>query len=256
MSLIRMSFFSDALNMYTGANVILPLPRYSDTDVSDLPVLILLHGMGDDFTAWQRKTSVERYALEHGIAVIMPDGGLSCYENMAHGATYADYIGSELMQIMGKIFPLTRNPTKTHIAGCSMGGCGALKLALKNPENYASVGCFSASHLEYRPNQRRNQAMIRLAFGDQLEKRDAEITADAIAAAKGSHPLKIWHGCGDQDILKEAALEAKAFLENLGGSIDYHFEMMPGKHDWALWDEMLKHYLATLNLPEPEVHLL
>lgn len=256
MSLIRMHFFSEALNMCTGANVILPLPRRCDEPVSDLPVLILLHGMGDDFTAWQRKTSVERYALEHGIAVIMPDGGLSCYENMAHGGAYADYIGSELMQHMGKIFPLTCDPAKTHIAGCSMGGCGALKIALKNPEKYASAGCFSASHLEYRPDHRRNREMIRRAFGDRLEARDAEIIADAIAAGKNGRPMKIWHGCGDSDTLKDAALESKAFLETLGNGIDYHFEMLPGAHDWALWDEMLRRYLASLKLPKPEVHLM
>ena len=92
MSLIEMHVFSEALNKSTCVNVILPMPRRSALPPEGLRVLTLLHGMGDDYSAWLRKTNVERYALERGVAVVMPDGGLSCYHNMARGGRYRDYI--------------------------------------------------------------------------------------------------------------------------------------------------------------------
>ena len=64
MSLIQMNFFSEALNRMTSANIILPTPRRASAPLRDVPVLYLLHGMGDDHTVWLRKTGVERYALD------------------------------------------------------------------------------------------------------------------------------------------------------------------------------------------------
>ena len=128
MSLIQMRLFSQALNMFTPVNVILPQPRDAHRELQPLPTLYLLHGMGDDATAWMRKSCVECYALEHGLAVVMPDGGLSCYENMIHGERYRDYLLLELPHVMRSCFPMSPRREENFIAGCSMGGCGALKL--------------------------------------------------------------------------------------------------------------------------------
>lgn len=256
MSVIRMHFFSETLGMCASANVILPLPRSADVPVQDLPVLYLLHGMGDDYTSWLRKTAAERYALEHGIAIVMPDGALSCWEDMIHGRRYRSYITKELPQIIRSSFPVSRDREKTFIAGCSMGGFGALKLALANPEQYSCAGCFSAAHFEYRPDSPRHNAMLQRVYGDQLDAYDAQIVRDAVSANAGDLPLNIWHSCGDQDALKQNALISRAFFEGMQpGSIRYQFEMLPGKHDWALWDASLKHFLQTLNLNQSEVQL-
>ena len=50
MSLIEMHVFSEALNKSTDVNIILPLPRRAELPPDGLPVLTLLHGMGDDYT--------------------------------------------------------------------------------------------------------------------------------------------------------------------------------------------------------------
>ena len=256
MSLFQMRCFSKTLNMATEISIILPLPRDVQAEASDLPVLYLLHGMGDDDTSWMRKTSIERYALEHRIAVVMPDGVLSCYENMVHGAHYRDYIAMELPQIIQTNFPVSRDRERNFIAGCSMGGCGALKLAMAYPEKWSRVGCFSASHLEYRPDSPRNQAMIRRAFGDQLQKRDAEIIQDIQSANAGSLPLNVQLYWGDHDILREHAQLCRDHFESLPeGSIHCEWKMLPGSHDWALWDACIRQYLLSLELPKPEVQL-
>lgn len=257
MSVIQMRFFSETLNIFTSANIILPLPRDVKKEVHDLPVLTLLHGMGDGYSAWLRKTAIERYALEHGVAVVMPDGELSCYENMVHGYRYRDYITTELPKFILDTFPVSSDREKNFIAGCSMGGFGALKLGLACPEKWSSIGCFSAAHFEYQPPSPRNQAMLARVYGGQIEAYDAQIAADALAVNAGKLPVRIWHSCGDEDALKTNALKSRDFFENLpAGAIDYHFEMFPGHHDWALWDESAQRFMQALNLSKPEVRLL
>ena len=251
MSLIEMRIFSEALNMSTGVNIILPMPRRSELPPDGLRVLTLLHGMGDDYTSWLRKTSVERYALERGVAVVMPDGGLSCYHNMLHGGRYRDYILDELPGLLRAMLPLSARREDNLIAGCSMGGFGALKLGLSRPEQYAAIGCFSAAHMEYRPEHPRNKAMLARVYGDTLDACDAQIERDIHAVNAGSRNIRIWHACGDNDVLQTNALKSRSFFEALPpGAIEYSFETLPGKHDWALWDRMLAEFMLLLPAAE------
>ena len=261
MSLIRMNFFSKALNLSVPVNVILPLPRNARAEVRELPTLYLFHGMGDDHTSWLRKTAIERYALEAGLAVIMPDGALSCYENMAHGARYRDFMADELPRVMRETFPLSADREKNFIAGCSMGGFGALKLGFAEPEKWSAIGILSGAHMEYRPDSPRVQAALWRVYGGDIDACDAKIVRDVLRD-NGSGPadpqplLRVWHACGDADRLRENALKSRAFFESLPeGRIRYHFEALPGSHDWALWDAMAARFIQWLDLPKPEVHL-
>ena len=253
MAVIEMRFFSKSLSLSTSVQVILPMPRRADAPVNPLPTLYLLHGMGDDDTAWLYKTNIERYATEVGLAVIMPDGELSCYENMAHGCAYRDYILDELPRVMRSCFPLSDKREENFIAGCSMGGFGALKLGLAAPEDYAVIGCFSAAHMEYQPDSCRNRQMLELVYGDHLAEIEAQIERDALNPDKPQQ--SIWHACGDNDVLKDNALKTRDFLRGISG-LNYHFEMLPGRHNWALWDEMARRFILSLKLKKPEVALL
>ena len=256
MSLIRMNFFSKALNMATSVNVILPLPRSAQAEARDLSALYLLHGMGDDHTSWLRKTAIERCALGAGLAVILPDGGLSCYENMAHGPRYRDYIADELPRVMRETFPLSAAREKNFIAGCSMGGFGALKLGFAEPEKWSAIGILSAAHMEYVPDSPRVRNALWRVYGGDIDACDARIVRDIERDNASGPDLRVWHACGDRDRLRENALKSRAYFASLPkGSIRYRFEEFPGGHDWALWDAMAARFIQWLDLPKPEVHL-
>ncbi len=90
MALLHINYFSDALyGKSTSVDVILP-----DGDVPECGyrVLWLLHGMSDDETMWQRRTSIERYADAHKIAVVMPGVQISCYSDMSHGYPFYPFV--------------------------------------------------------------------------------------------------------------------------------------------------------------------
>ena len=83
---LQINYKSDALKKGTQVNVIIPKSKKS------FKTLWLLHGLSDDHTAWLRKTSIERYAIEHGIAVVMPNAERSRYTNTSYGEKYFDFI--------------------------------------------------------------------------------------------------------------------------------------------------------------------
>lgn len=256
MSLIQMNFFSEMLNMFTPVNVILPQPRDVRAELRDLPALYLLHGMGDDYSSWLRKTAIERYALAAGLAVIMPDGALSYYENMAHGARYRDYIGIELPRYMRQTFPLSAVREKNFIAGCSMGGFGALRLGLTQAESWSAIGAFSCAHIVYRPNIPRVQAVIQPIYDGAMDACDAQTEAAALLDNVSGPELRIWHAWGDADALRRDALISQAFFDALPKrQIHYRCTEFSGRHDWALWDDMAARFIDWLELPTPEVHL-
>ena len=82
MALIHVDFFSEVLGMSSQMEVILPQQTEGQIGIGHVekqnkyPVLYLLHGMTDNQTIWTRNTSIERYAAEHGIAVVMPNAHL------------------------------------------------------------------------------------------------------------------------------------------------------------------------------------
>lgn len=253
MALNQLHFYSDALGRYSTVNVILPLPRRLHGGMKPLPVLYLLHGMGDDYTAWIQRTGVEEYALRAGLAVVMPDGGLSCWENMAHGGAYRSFILDELPRVLRACMPLSGRREENFIAGCSMGGFGALKLGLAAPEMWSVIGCFSAGYREYRSDSPRMREMLRNAYDNGLREIEAQVERDILRAARLD--TQIWHGCGDRDTLRTYAEEARDFMAGVDG-LDYSFHLMEGGHNWLLWDRMLERFIADLPLAAPEARLM
>src|SRR5437868_6066068 len=139
-------FFSDVLGLTVTAHVLLPqkterqigLAGGAKTD-GGFPTLTLLHGLSDDHTIWSRRTSIERYAAARNLAVIMPAAGRSFYQDMASGARYWTFVSEELPAILRHFFPLSEKRADNFVAGLSMGGYGAMRLALAHPERFAAA---------------------------------------------------------------------------------------------------------------------
>ena len=150
MALIHTDFFSDALGMCVEMDVILPEETKGQIGMEGRDgkggwkTLYLLHGMSDDHTIWQRRTSIERYASEKGIAVVMPSTQLGWYTDMHCGYKWFTYISEELPRVCRAFFPrMSHRREDTFACGLSMGGYGALKLALRAPETFSCAASLS-----------------------------------------------------------------------------------------------------------------
>src|SRR6185503_13247898 len=148
MILNEIKFFSETLGLLSSMYVLLPkrtMPEMKSKRSPKYKTLYLLHGHSDDHTAWQRYTSIERYAEDLNLAVVMPAVHLSFYNDMAHGGKYWQFISEEVPTLVRDIFPLSAERKDNFVAGLSMGGYGAFKMALTHPERFAAAASLSGA---------------------------------------------------------------------------------------------------------------
>src|SRR5262245_4545111 len=125
MALCDVHRYSELLQKHVGMHVILP-----DAADGPFPTFYLLHGLSDDYTNWMRRTRVEFYAMNLPLIIVMPDGYRGFYTNTESGVPYARYIAEETVGFVERTFPAARSRETRFIGGLSMGGYGALRLAL------------------------------------------------------------------------------------------------------------------------------
>ncbi|MBP9212044.1 MAG: esterase family protein, partial [Bacteroidetes bacterium] len=127
------SLFSTSLNSISRYTVILPEGYHKGEE--RFPVLYLLHGLGGSYTNWVEKTGLIRYAKDHRLIIVTPDGGDGWYSNspLVPNARYEDHLMIDVIPSVEKKYRTIRTKFHRSIAGLSMGGYGAVKLALKYP---------------------------------------------------------------------------------------------------------------------------
>jgi len=244
MALLQCSFFSESLEISVSMNVILPQGRKD----RPLKTLYLLHGLSDDHTAWCRKTSIERYAEEYGLAVVMPAVNRSFYTDMAHGAKYWTFVSEELPALARSWFPLSDRREDNFAAGLSMGGYGALKLGLAHPDRFAAVASLSGAVDVDRLVREGFAADIPNIVGDRKAVAGTDMDLFALAervAGKADAPL-LFQCCGTEDFLYEDNLRFRDRCRSLGLPLTYEDE--PGTHEWGYWDRKIQRALSWLPL--------
>jgi enterochelin esterase family protein len=142
------SFDSRALGTAEPYSVLLP-PSYMKEPSRTYPVLYFLHGLNNDHTSW----TVDRYGnLQNAIEAMMlakktpefimvhPHGDSSFYCNFIDGSRrYEDLIVHDLIELMETQYRAKKGRENRALGGTSMGGFGALKIAMKFPELFASA---------------------------------------------------------------------------------------------------------------------
>lgn len=250
MAFLQIQFFSEALNVSSAVNVILP-EAYQGIGMDgaggmDLPdVLYLLHGYSDDHSIWMRRTSVERYAAAHNLAVIMPAVNHSYYCNEVHGERYWDYVSEELPQVMHRFLCLSDDPDHTYVAGLSMGGYGAMRLALTYPERFGAAASFSGvvdlTDLFYEEFRRDE---IQRIFGETDDIRGTELdTLDLMKKnADADHKPRLYVSCGTSDFLFHQQGPFVSALKKNGWDVTY-VKKKGAIHEWGFWDEQIRAFI-------------
>ncbi len=246
MAFFRTHFFADALGVCTRANVL--LPDRPDPAVP-LPALYLLHGLSDDETIWMRRTSLELFASDRNLAIVMPDGGRSFYSNLRSGQRFFDYVAEELPSLMERWFRLDPRREGRFVAGLSMGGYGALKAALSRPDRYAAAAGLS-SVCDVRWVRDGNKAiwdsMLPPGTAEPPPDLDLFALAERVAARPAAERPALFQYCGTDDFLWQDNLRFRDRLRELG--LAPRWEEGPGGHCWENWNERIQHVLDWLPL--------
>lgn len=259
MALIQMTVPSKALRRETEVSVLLPDIREREPEKEiyefegKLPVLYLFHGAGGSCRDWIRYTGVERLANRYGTAVVMPSAGLSFYTDMQSGEKYFSYIARELPAYMRRIFPFSDRREDNCTAGLSMGGYGAMKLALTYPERYRAAASMSgvldaAGLMEDTAltAQIELDRVMEWCYGslDGAVRPENSLELLMERACAAAHAPVLFQCVGTEDFLYKVNQNFRQRAQAAGLSLTYREG--PGAHDWDYWEARLPEVFAWL----------
>lgn len=243
MALLHCRFFSNALKTASSLHVILPESGVSNSD-TEPSVVYLLHGLSDDDSIWVRKTSLERYVSSMNVVIIMPDVHRSFYSDMVHGGAYWRFVSRELPEWVERSFRVSTRRDKTFVAGISMGGYGAFKLALNHPERFRAAASLSGALDLSDPIFRKRddlRMVLQLVYGDANGFRGT--VNDLLHLVKNmgersSECPSLFQWCGRKDFLYNCNATFRNAAESVGLPLTYK-EGTAG-HEWQAWDAQIQ----------------
>jgi S-formylglutathione hydrolase FrmB len=223
------------------------LPADYETSKRSYAVLYLLHGLWGSENDWLAKTNIAEQVRTLPLIVVMPQADDSWYVNAATRpeAKYEDYVLGDLVQEIESRYRAEKSRDARFIAGLSMGGYGALKAGIKQPQRFAIVGAFSGS-LDAARGVRMDVKTPAIAFGaaDSETRRENDVFRLLGKSDPAALPyFFVMIGVDDPIFLRDNRdfLTTAQLLRVL-----YEYHEVPGKHDWLFWQRSLEAFLHML----------
>ncbi len=252
MATLQMNILSMRLGMQSNFTVILPSFRpgiddpskdYSELyprDVRFRTLWLLPSEYGDDLEALHY-TSVQRYADETGMAVVMPAPLNRMYSNDPTNQKFLDYITDELWSVCHGSFALSYKREDNYIGGFSLGAYGAIKAALRNPDKYSKffmVGGVFESGIKDGYFKDINARIAEQGLIPHLPLDDALPGDEEITVPEGAVLPEAAVYFAAEDSLAGYARRAVDNLKAAGFNVTS--KEFPGKDSWAFRDDALK----------------
>jgi S-formylglutathione hydrolase FrmB len=210
------------------------LPDSDAANGSSYPVLLQLHGLGDDHNSWIQRSNISRYAADLGLAVVFPDGASSSYLNWKDAGRlyrqkYEDMIMIDITRHVTRHFDVSDGPWA--IGGLSMGGYGAMRLGIKYADRFASIWAHSSAFFLH---ERIPQELV---DDGTIDDANIYLHAERLVTSGRRAPV-ISFDCGVDDELIDSNRELDAHMTRIG--LDHHYAEHPGAHTWDYWDEHVR----------------
>ncbi len=236
-------------------------PSYDSQKTRRYPVLYYLHGLGDNEQMLLRSGGMNMIQdlWEHGeigeFVIVTPRAGSSFYLNSRDGRyRYEDFFLQEFMPYIEGRYRIRPGRAWRGLAGISMGGYGALRIAFRRPDLFAAVATHSAALVPNLPavqtsgTGRGRLGLFGDLFGSPIDRAYWNRN-DPLAIARTARlgGLKIYFDCGAQD---DYGLDAGAQALHLtldARRIPHEFHLYPGGHNWLYFAEHLPASLAFVS---------
>lgn len=207
-----------------------------------LPVLYLLHGYGGSQTAWQEITDLRPLAERHAMIIVCPDGENSWYWDspVNPASRFETFVAEELPQWIDARYPTLADREGRAVAGLSMGGHGALWLAIRHRGTFGAAGSMSGG-VDIRPFPDNWEMKRQLGERDaHPEVWDAHTVINQVDSLHDGD-LALIFDCGYDDFFFEVNTALHEKLRALG--IGHDFTVRPGAHNAAYWANSLPYQM-------------
>ncbi len=233
--------YSAAMKKNIKAVVILP-EGYQEG--KSYPVLYLLHGAGDRYSAWVNKVPViKSYADQYQLIIVCPDGNVTSWyvdSPVDPAWKYETYVATELISYIDKNYKTIKDRKGRAITGLSMGGHGALSLAFKHQDVFGAAGSMSGG-VDLTPFPGNWDIAKRLgtyAAHPEVWKQNSVVN---MVYMLSPNSLALTIDCGKDDFFYQANMHLHDQL--LYSNIPHDFTIRPGAHTWEYWTNAIAYQI-------------
>ena len=218
------------------------------------PVVYLLHGFTDDYTAWRDKGQMQTVAdelIESGeireMIIVMPNAGgprtmetWNGYFNM-QGWNYEDFFFQEFMPQVEQKYRAIGDKGHRAVMGLSMGGGGSTVYAQRHPDLFSSCFCMSGWLESDGGRQRQPGVDDKVYLVTKSVKDNSALTfvqnADA-ATVERLRTVKWFFDCGDDDFLFDLSVRLHQLMR--AKRIKGELRIRNGSHNWEYWHQSIR----------------
>lgn len=213
-----------------------------------LPVVYLLHGYGGNYADWINKAkNIEKLADQYGLMIVCPDGnkGSWYWDSPADPSfKYETYVAGELVHWIDAQYKTIKDRKGRAITGLSMGGHGALYLAVRHQDIFGAAGSMSGG-VDIRPFPNNWDMAKRLgSYAENSELWETHTVINLLhLLTPGSLSLII--DCGTSDFFY--AVNKNLHEQLLYRNIPHDFIARPGAHNWQYWQNAIEFQLLFMH---------
>lgn len=208
------------------------------------PVVYLLHGYSDNYSKWVKTVpAIKSLSTKHQMILVCPDGGYSSWfmdSPIDSTYQYESFIVGDLLKYIDTNYATIKDRKARAITGLSMGGHGALYLAIRNKNVFGSAGSMSGG-VDLRASSRKYDIAKRIGDIDtNPEEWDNRSVVNMVTSLKNKE-LNLIIDCGVGDFFYQinAALHRRMVALN----IEHDYIERAGVHNWDYWANAIHYQL-------------
>jgi S-formylglutathione hydrolase FrmB len=208
------------------------------------PVVYLLHGYSDNYAKWINTVpTIKTLANEYQLILVCPDGGYSSwYFDSPIDSTfqYETFITRDLIPYIDGHYSTISDRSARAITGLSMGGHGALYLAIRNKDLFASAGSMSGG-VDLRTSTKKFDIAKRIgSIEANAAEWDNRSVVNMVSDLKNKE-LNLIIDCGVSDFFYQ--INAGLHRRLMALNIDHDYIERPGSHNWDYWTNSIQYQL-------------
>ena len=209
-----------------------------------LPTVYLLHGYGGNYAQWvSHAPQLQARANELKMILVCPDGGYnSWYLNSPVDSTvrYESFCSQELVEYIDEQYPTIKNKQFRAITGLSMGGHGALYLAIKHTNVFGNAGSICGG-VDIRPFPKSWDLVKKLGDTICCKQNWEEHTVINVTNRLKNKELNLIIDCGVDDFF--LSVNRNLHQKLLQMKIEHDYTERPGGHNKAYWSNAINYQL-------------
>ncbi|WP_247236452.1 alpha/beta hydrolase family protein [Telluribacter sp. SYSU D00476] len=237
--------YSASMNKTIKAVVMTP-SNYTSS-AKEFPVLYLLHGYSGNYADWVKKApAILDAADQYQMIIVCPDGNYNSWywDSPADPKSkYETYVANELVKWVDSKYKTVKDRSGRGITGLSMGGHGALYLAMRHQDVFGAAGSMSGG-VDIRPFPKNWDMAAKLGTYAEQSERWEQNTVINLLHLLTPNALALIIDCGTEDFFFR--VNENLHQKMLERNLPHDYITRPGAHNWAYWNNAVIYQLTFM----------